>query len=286
MFLNPVDWIIAEAWDGLITWLYSKVLEFLNDFLVMMGGMGAEIFDLDWIKAIVRFFYLFGWALFAVGLVVAVFDTAIEYQGGRGSIKDNFLNVFKGLMAVTLFTTTPVELYRFCVTLQSTFGREIIGILGESAFDFSSIAANSLAFAVTGSTIFLLFAIIMTGYCIVKVFFASLKRGGILIITIAVGSMYMFSVPRGYMDGFISWCKQVFALCLTAFLQTTVLIAGLITFRNNMLLGLGIMLSATEIPRIAGAFGLDTSTKVNVMSSVYTAQAAVNVTRQMISKIK
>ena len=33
---------------------------------------------------------------------------------------------------------------------------------------------------------------------VVKVFFANLKRGGILLIQIAVGSLYMFSVPRGY----------------------------------------------------------------------------------------
>ena len=39
------------------------------------------------------------------------------------------------------------------------------------------------------------------------------------------------------------------------------------------------MFSAGEVPRIAGAFGLDTSTKANVTSSVYTAQAAVNTTK-------
>lgn len=45
--------------------------------------------------------------------------------------------------------------------------------------------------------------------------------------------------------------------------------------RTHALLGLGLMLSAGEVPRIAGAFGLDTSTKANLMSAVYTAQAAV-----------
>ena len=32
----------------------------------------------------------------------------------------------------------------------------------------------------------------------------------------------MFSIPRGYTDGFANWCKQVAATCLTAFLQTTI----------------------------------------------------------------
>ena len=89
----------------------------------------------------------------------------------------------------------------------------------------------------------------------------------------------MFSIPRGYTDGFVQWIKQVIGLCLTAFLQSTILVAGLMVFKDHALLGLGLMLSAGEVPRIAGAFGLDTAARANIMSAVYTAQAAVNTTR-------
>jgi len=122
-------------------------------------------------------------------------------------------------------------------------------------------------------------------YAVIKVFFANLKRGGILLIQIAVGSLYMFSVPRGYLDGFTQWCKQVVGLCLTAFLQATILVAGLMVFKEKALLGLGLMLSAGEIPRIAGAFGMDTSTRANLMSAVYTAQAAINTTRTVVQAV-
>ena len=74
-------------------------------------------------------------------------------------------------------------------------------------------------------------------------------------------------------------------LCLTAFLQATILIAGLMVFKDHALLGLGLMLSAGEIPRIAGAFGLDTTTRANIMSAVYTAQAAVNTTRTIVQAV-
>lgn len=95
----------------------------------------------------------------------------------------------------------------------------------------------------------------------------------------AVGSLYMFSVPRGYTDGFVQWMKQVAATCLTAFLQTTLLYLGLLTFNGHMLLGLGIMLAANEVPRIAQQFGLDSSAKLNVMSVVHATSTAVNLTR-------
>jgi len=130
-----------------------------------------------------------------------------------------------------------------------------------------------------------IFIVILMGYAIIKVFFANLKRGGILLIQIAVGSLYMFSVPRGYIDGFVSWCKQVIGLCLTAFLQATILVAGLMVFNSNMLLGLGLMLAASEIPRIAGQFGVDTSTKANLMSTVYAAQTDVNMTRTVVKAV-
>ena len=95
----------------------------------------------------------------------------------------------------------------------------------------------------------------------------------------------MFSIPRGYVDGFVQWIKQVIGLCLTAFLQAIILVAGLMVFREHALLGLGLMLSAGEVPRIAGTFGLDTTTHANIMSAVYTAQAAVHTTQTIAAAV-
>ena len=108
--------------------------------------------------------------------------------------------------------------------------------------------------------------------------------GGVAPMAVTLASVTWVSVPRGYGDGFIQWCKQVIGLCLTAFLQATILVAGLMVFKDHALLGLGLMLSAGEIPRIAGAFGLDTTTKANLTSAVYTAQSAVNIARTVAAK--
>ena len=195
-------------------------------------------------------------------------------------------------MAVSLFTVVPIRLYELCVSLQANFGYAISGagasfgtaagnIIDELTLEnFADFATTHVGgFGSVTSPIMVLFCIILMAYAVIKVFFANLKRGGILLIQIAVGSLYMFSVPRGYLDGFYQWCKQVVGLCLTAFLQATILIAGLSLFSEHALLGLGLMLSAGEIPRIAGAFGLDTSTRANLSSAVYTAQTAINITK-------
>jgi hypothetical protein len=270
----------------IMDWVYGQIVGFLGQFFAMMGNMGADLFDMSWVQAIVLFFSYLGWALYGTGLVVACFECGIECQSGRGSVRDTAINAIKGFMAVSLFTLVPVRLYQLSVTLQGSFTTGIAGLLGASG-GIDTMAANALGGmnSLGLNSIMGIFILILMGYAIIKVFFSNLKRGGILLIQIAVGSLYMFSVPRGYIDGFVSWCKQVIGLCLTAFLQATILIAGLLVFKSNMLLGLGLMLASSEIPRIAGAFGLDTSTKANLMSTMYAAQSAVNITKTVVQAV-
>ena len=223
---------------------------------------------------------------------MAVFDVAIEYQSGRADIKNTAINVLKGFFACSLFGVLPVELYKFCISLQNTFAGDLTRIFsGEKHLGLSelSILVLNKSFMLSGGTVLNLFnllAMIAFAYCVVKIFFANIKRGGILLIQMAVGSLYMFSVPRGYTDGFNQWMKQIVALCLTAFMQTTLLFLGLLTFQNNMLLALGIMLAANEVPRIAQQFGLDSSVRVNMMSMVHATTTAVNMTRSVANTVK
>lgn len=290
------DFTANPVMDALIDWSYGQMIGFLGNFFAEMGNMGVELFDLPWVQAIVLFFSQLAWALFGVGLVVAGFECGIEYAPGRGDIQQTALSAIKGFLAVNLFSVVPVRLYALSVTLQGTLtagitgadttisdvAQEIVTELGTIDSLTGLTAGSYLGFSTVTSPIMFLFAIILMAYAVIKVFFANLKRGGILLIQIAVGSLYMFSIPRGFGDGFIQWMKQVIGLCLTAFLQSTILIAGLMVFKDHALLGLGLMLSAGEVPRIAGTFGLDTTTRANIMSAVYTAQAAVSTTRTLV----
>ena len=253
------DFVADKILGQIVDWFYGQVVGFLGNFFSEMGSMGAELFEMNWVQSVVLFFSYLGWALFATGLV-RLYSLAISLQGtltagitgfGSTSIGDAAKAALADLENLESLTESTYPL--------RGFGRETSGLM-------------------------VLFCLILMAYAVIKVFFSNLKRGGILLIQIAVGSLYMFSVPRGYGDGFIQWCKQVIGLCLTAFLQATILVAGLMVFKDHALLGLGLMLSAGEIPRIAGAFGLDTTTKANLTSAVYTAQSAVNIARTVAAK--
>ena len=287
------DFVASTVMDDLIDWFYGQLVGFLGNFFAQMGNMGVELFDLEWVQAVILFFSKLAWALFAVSLVVRAFECGIEYASGRANLQQTALDMIKGFFAVSLFTTVPVRLYALSVSLPGTLsvgltgsdttigevGQQIITDLSEIDSLADMIDNSYFGLGVITSPLMILFCVILMAYAVIKVFFANLKRGGILLIQIAVGSLYMFSIPRGYIDGFVQWMKQVIGLCLTAFLQSTILVAGLMVFKDHALLGLGLMLSAGEVPRIAGTFGLDTTTRANIMSAVYTAQAAINTTR-------
>ncbi len=283
---DVADSLIDNILNRIIQWFAEIVYNALADFFTSITSMGGEIFDLDWVKAVVMLFSLFGWALFATGLVVSAFTLAMEYQNGRANIQTTAVHWIKGFLAVSLFTVTPIELYKFCITLQNTLSHDLSRLfasqqgtsIGEVAtFILENHFASNIASG--QNMLFLLVTLIALGYCVIKIFFDNIKRGGILLIQIAVGSLYMFSIPRGYADDFVHWMKRVAALCLTAFLQTTLLFLGLLTWTDNMLLAIGIMLAASEVPKIAEQFGLDTSVRFSMISAVHMTSTAVSLAK-------
>ena len=279
--------VISDTIFGIFfEWLYETIFDAIADFFTRMGKMGTDLFDLPWVEACIKLFSLFGWALFIAGLVVAIFDIAIEYQSMRQfNIKRQVLPLIYGFLAVNLFTVLPVRLYTFCISIQNTLMHDLSSLFASHTAHSLDHAASLALKKMTGTVnLFSLLAIIALGYCVIKIFFANIKRGGILLTQIAVGSLYMFSIPKGYTDGFIQWCKQVIALCVTAFMQMTLLYLGLLTWQTNILLGLGVMLSANEVPRVAQMFGLDTSVRVNMMSAVHTTTTAINLSRALAKK--
>ena len=295
---NAISSSLAEVWESIsssiwgtfMSWIYTMVYEAMADFFSMMTEIGANLFDLSWVQSALMFFSLFGWGLFVAGLVVAIFDIAIEYQSmGRVNIKRQVLPFIYGLLTVNLFTTVPVELFRFCVNLQNTFVNDLAQDVIGMNLSFEYAAKNALFLfnpnaSMIGNPLLSLLIIICMGYCVIKCFFSNIKRGGILLTQIAVGSLHMFSLPRGYTEGFTGWCKQVIAICFTTFMQTTLMFMGLITMQTHPLLGLGVMLAANEVPRIAQQFGLDTSMRVNAMSAVHTTTSVINIGRAIARK--
>ena len=182
------DFVAATVMDNLIDWFYGQVVGFLGNFFSAMGNMGVELFELEWVQAIVLFFSQLGWALYGVSLVVCVFECGIEYSSGRGSVQHTALNAIKGFLAVSLFTTVPVRLYALSVSLQGTIsagvtgfgigigdvGQQIIADLSsvESIVDMAGVTLD-FGLGVITSPIMIIFCVILMAYAVIKVFSVS-----------------------------------------------------------------------------------------------------------------
>ena len=69
------------------------------------------------------FFSQLGWALFGVSVVVCCFEFGLEYSTGRGNIQQTALNILKGFLAVSLFSTVPITSdFVLCVDTQAQIG--------------------------------------------------------------------------------------------------------------------------------------------------------------------
>lgn len=279
-----IDFSPDQILNMALDWLYQQIVNGLSQFFGYMNESGYNLFAQPWVMKIVQLFSNIGWALYVTSIVVAVFEFAIESQNGRADPKGMALNIIKGFFAVNLFSFVPIKLFELSVDMQKTMAVDLSSYVQiQPSANLAQLCLDALSAKVFDPLLGSLITIMMA-YAVVKVFLASLKRGGILLIQISVGSLYMFSVPRGNNDGFVMWMKQVIATCLTSFLQSTMLTCGLIVFNTEWILGLGIMLAAGEIPRIAGMFGLETSTRPNINGVVNTAQSAVHL-GQMIKTV-
>lgn len=267
-FIDRSEELIEVAMFGVITWLVQITLEVTETIFTHITASSANIFNFDWFNVIVGVFSRFGTLLFAVGVVLALADVGIEYRRRGADIGGAMLNLGKGLLAVGLFSTVPVPFYTFCVNIQSV----IMNVLAIN-WSFQDVSDALRATFAPGLLMVIMLIVIIVLMCII--YLDTLKRGGILLVQICIGSLYMISVPRGYMDNFYGWCKQVIALCLTTLFQNLLMFCGLMIIPTNLFLGIGTMVAAKEVPRICGQFGLDTSVKASFTNMAMGANASV-----------
>ena len=87
---------VTKIFDYFSDLIYQKIIALLGDFFGVMNATGYDLFGMPWVQQIVQLFSNLGWALFVVGIVVALFEFAIESQNRRGDPKALALNIIKG----------------------------------------------------------------------------------------------------------------------------------------------------------------------------------------------
>lgn len=251
------------------------------------------VFSAAPIRVLLSFAARFGWLLFVLSGLLAILEVGIQYKTNQSiadTVKTVALNLFKAFIAVQLFTTVPVPLYKLTVHLQNSVIASLgltndLSDAGSVASDTIRITLENMGMSIATPIFSLLLVVLILVYvvCGIKVLSATIKRSGILLVLMLIGSLHMFSIPRGYWDPFWSWCKQVVALCITSFCQCVLyfasfsIISSYTSGAGNLALVFGSMslaLVACEVPRIADRFGMDSSIHGNLSSAANSAAAA------------
>ena len=246
------------------------------------------------------FFSQLGWALYGVSLVVCAFEFGIEYTTGRANLQHTALGAIKGFLAVSLFTILPVRLYALSVSLQGQLsagltgygtsigdvGQQIITDLGsvESIADMTQVTLD-FGFGVITSPIMLLFCIILMAYAVIKVFFANLKRAASCSSRSRWAPCTCSPSPGAIRTASPSGASRSLA-CVSAPSSRPPFWWRGLWFQRQSPPG-----AWPHAGRRRGAphrrgLRLDTTTRANIMSAVYTAQAAVNTTRTIVQAVK
>lgn len=84
---SAVDAITDEIWDIMFSWLFNLIYGAVADLFEFINESTSDIFALSWVQSFIALFHSLAWMLFACGMIVAVFDTAIAYESGQANIK-------------------------------------------------------------------------------------------------------------------------------------------------------------------------------------------------------
>lgn len=286
---NPIGSILPSLSLGLMkNGLY--LIDYNNNLI-------DRLFDNSIVEYFFQFNLILGGILFIGGIGFAFANFTMDNKEDSGAqLTDLIKNVFIGFSALSLYTSVPVLLLKFTNELCQLLCQDFVsyGFIVQMVEHAPNDNGNAISIAdsangsgVSLTLICIYFIIMFVAIC--RVFFANIKRGGILITLIFVGSFHMFSIPRGYTDAFWSWCKQTAGVCITAFAQNLLVALSLFTLSTyksddmtSLVVSIGLALSAKEVPRILQQFGLDTTMKANISQAIFATSGVVSIARTFV----
>lgn len=248
---------------------------------LMTDGFSTLITN-DAIQAYLQLLLAFASILFVAGIAMAMSEWAISSnEGNANNVMSTFKYILLGLFVTLGFTTIPILLMQFtawCTDLLiSSFSSNPTSIIDNLILDHFTGGTD-----MGGIILWYVFMVIFI-IDIVKIFLGNMKRGGVMIVLLSVCPFHIFSIPRGHVDAFFSWCKQMIALYLTTFIQNIFLAISLTIVGSSSIttadlcMCIGLLTAAVEAPHWMQMFGLDTSVKASPTQAIYAASGVTNI---------
>lgn len=279
-----MDSLLSTALYGTIIFFLEGMLKMCNLVIGLVSSNFNELINNPAVQGYLTFLQAFAAILFIVGIGFAISEWAIGVnEGNADSIMSTFKYIILGLFTTLGFTTIPILLMQFTA--------ECTDLMINEMNDFSGMLENMINHLIYnendfGSNVLWIIFCIIFVVSIFKIFLSNMKRGGVLLIQLTACPFHIFNIPRGHVDAFFNWCKQILALLLTTFVQNFLLALGVLILGTgsgltvvNMCLCMGVLLAANEAPQILQQFGLDSSVRANPSQAIFAASGITNIIR-------
>lgn len=244
--------------DVIFNYMKDKLLSGAGKVLKCMSDVSINLFDNDIVSKVLQLMEYIGWILLAVGILFAIMNVYISYiENESVNFHLLILNIFKGLIAILFLKVGAIRIFELSITINKLVANITSTPNYQQALNGLSSTLDKASFGILWFLVIAIIVVVSILVCLVQI----LKRGGMYIAHIMVGYLYIFSIPSGNTDGFMSWCRQTVAIALTNVLQTALLFMGLSLMASDIskiFLGIGIIMAAGKVEEIAGKYGMST----------------------------
>lgn len=261
-------------WTQLFNLLFKTAAKVITD----VSKISVDILNNNMILSILDFFQMLGWIILVVGILFGVANYCIErIEGNITPLDELFMSIFKSIIAV--YFIQPGSLLIF--NLATIITEAVKGIIAKP--DYSSVV-GSLSSTVSGYGPFWGFCLgVMWLISLLIIFIQALKRGGMYMMQIMVGYLYLFGLPSGNTEGILEWTRQTAALAATNVLQMAALILSLKLMMNSQFFAsLAVLAAATEADKIAGRFGMSAGGRQTFGGMVRGVSSGINTVSQVV----
>lgn len=246
--------------DFIFNYFKDKLIGGSGTVLTYMSNASLDLFSNSIVTNILLLFEYIGYILFAVGVLFGIANVYIEYLENESlNVHLFIMNVIKAIIAMAFLKVGAIWLYDLSNIINSSVSQIV------SVPNYNNQVSNinsALGSDTSINVVWLVIIGLIVLFGLITSLVQIMKRGGLYMAQIILGYVYVFSIPSGNVDGFIEWCKTTASIAITNILQTALLYVGLALMSNDitkLFLGLGLIMSASSVEKIAGRFGMAAS---------------------------
>lgn len=206
--------LLLEGLEGVLTFIYTSIIEVFNFAVTEMMGMSLGILQMDFVQGAINYAQLLAISILGVKVMAEAIQTYILRQNGDPDSDPAGL-VIRTAQAVAVITTLPwitEQVFVFSAKLTND-----ISNLNKGTVEIESIANVVGGYISSGLVSTIMCLVIVIGLLVVCVQIGI--RGAELALMSVIGSIMALNLTSNNRSLWSSWFKQLVIICVSQAIQ-------------------------------------------------------------------